>query len=141
MADAYLKYLLKKYEIEDKFEVFSCGIEAEVGDMATRYAKQVIANYGANLEKHRARSIYEFDLKQFDKIFVMTNEHKREVCEIAPEVADRVELLKKYMRPNISGYMNIDDPWGLSLEVYKNCATEIANCVDNLVKDLLEEGG
>lgn len=141
MADAYLKYLLRKFKIEDKVEVASCGIEADVGDTATKYAKEVISRYGASLEKHKARNIYEFDLKQFDKIFVMTNEHQRRICEIAPEIADKVELLKKYMKPNTSKYINIDDPWGLSLEVYKNCAAEIVNCVDNLVKDLLEEGG
>lgn len=141
MADAYLKYLLKKFKIEDKVEVASCGIEADTGDTATKYAMEVISCYGANLEKHKARNIHKFNLKDFDKILVMTVEHKRRVCEMAPELTDRIELLKKYMKPNASEYMNIDDPWGLSLEVYKNCAAEIVNCVDNLVKKLLEEGG
>lgn len=141
MADAYLKYLLKELKIEKNVEVVSCGIEASSGENATKYAKEVIGAYGANLENHMARNISEFDLKQFDKILVMTTEHKRRVCEIAPEVSDKVEMLKAYMKPNDSQYMNIDDPWGLSLGVYKSCAAEIVNCVDNLVKKLLEEGG
>lgn len=141
MADAYLKYLLKKLKMEKNVEVVSCGIEANSGENATKYAKEVIMAYGANLENHIARNISEFDLEQFDKILVMTAEHKRIVCEMVPYVAERVELLKEYMEPNDSQYMNIDDPWGLSLGVYKSCATEIVNCVDNLVEKLLEEGG
>lgn len=141
MADAYLKYLLKRFGVEDKIQVVSCGIDADSGEKATKYAIKAIAEYGANLEKHRARNIKEFDLKQFDKIFVMTIEHQRRVCEIEPEVVHKVELLKRYMKLNESRYMNIDDPWGLSLEVYRYCAAEIVNCVDNLVNELIEKGG
>lgn len=141
MAEAYLKYVLKKLNMEDKVQVFSCGINADVGDKATDYAKEAIAAYGVNLGQHRAKSIQQFDLASFDKILVMTAEHKRKVCSISPEVACKVELLKKYMTHNTAGYMNIDDPWGLSREVYKSCAAEIVNCVDNLAIKLLEKGG
>lgn len=141
MADAYLKCVLKKLNMEDKVQVFSCGINADIGDKATNYAKEAIAAYGANLESHRARNVQQFDLTSFDKILVMTAEHKRRVCGISPEISCKVALLKEYMEHNATGYMNIDDPWGLSREVYKACATEIVNCVDNLVAKLLEKGG
>lgn len=141
MAEAYLKCVLKRLNIEDKVQVFSCGIDADVGDMATAYAREVVTAYGASLDQHRAKSIQQFDLASFDKILVMTVEHKRRVCSISPEVACKVELLKEYMTHNVAGYMNIDDPWGLSLEVYKSCAAEIVNCVDNLASELLEKGG
>lgn len=140
MADAYLKSVLKRLNI-DNVEVFSCGISAEDGECATAYAKEVVASFGASLEKHRATNIQKVDLTSFDKILVMTKEHKRRVCEISPKVSEKVELLKEYMTDNASGYMNIDDPWGLSLGVYMACATEIVNCVDNLAVRLLKKGG
>lgn len=139
MAEAYMKYLLKKNNSEEKVQVYSAGIDADDGGPATAFAIKAIAEYGVNLKGHRARSIYSVDLSAIDEILVMTNEHKRRVCEIAPDSVKKVKLLKEYM--NSDGYMNIDDPWGLSYNVYKNCALEIVNCVDNLVKELLEKGG
>lgn len=140
MAEAYMKYLLKKNNSEEKILVCSAGIDADEGSAATEYAITAIAQYGANLKGHIARSIYSLDLSNFDEVIVMTAEHKRRLCEIFPEITSKVKLLKEYMKTKGSEYMNIDDPWGLSYNVYKNCALEIVNCVDNLVKELLEEG-
>ena len=43
--------------------------------------------------------------------------------------------LKEYVNNHIE-YKDIDDPWGLNLEVYKSCAKEIVENVDKLIKKL-----
>lgn len=133
MAEAYLRHLLNKNNIGDVV-VCSAGIEADVGEKATQYAMKAIAEYGADLKDHIAKSIHDVNITMFDEILVMTYEHKRKIREMFPNVAGKVKLLKEYMDNNTTGYMNIDDPWGLGYNVYKNCAKEIVNCVDNLVK-------
>lgn len=136
MAGAYMKYKLKKLNLEDNVFVETSGIEAIDGDVATDFAKKAIAEYGADLNKHKARNISEFNLTEYDVIIVMTQEHMRVLNDIMPNISEKIRLLKSYMRNNKEGYLNIDDPWGLSLEVYKNCAKEIVQCVDDLITEL-----
>ena len=136
MAGAYMKYKLKKLNLEDNVLVETSGIEAIDGDVATDFAKKAIAEYGADLSKHKARNISEFSLTEYDVIIVMTQEHMRVLNDIMPNISEKIRLLKSYMRNNKEGYLNIDDPWGLSLEVYKNCAKEIVQCVDDLITEL-----
>lgn len=136
MAAAYMKYKLKKLNLEDNVLVETSGIEAIDGDVATDFAKKAIAEYGADLSKHKARNISEFNLTEYDEIIVMTQEHMRVLNDIMPNISEKIRLLKSYMRNNKEGYLNIDDPWGLSLEVYKNCAKEIVQCVDDLITEL-----
>lgn len=136
MAGTYMKYKLKKLNLEDNVFVETSGIEAIDGDVATDFAKKAIAEYGADLSKHKARNISEFNLTEYDEIIVMTQEHMRVLNDIMPNISEKIRLLKSYMRNNKEGYLNIDDPWGLSLEVYKNCAKEIVQCVDDLITEL-----
>ena len=139
MAGAYLRYKLKELNLEDKVLVETSGIEAIDGEAATDYAKKAIAEYGANLDNHKAKNINKFDLTDYDEILVMTNEHMKILNEIMPNISGKIRLLKSYMRNNSSGYMNVDDPWGLSVEVYKNCAKEIVQCVDSLIAELVQK--
>lgn len=136
MAGAYLKYKLEELNLENKVLVDTSGIEAEKGDKATDFARKAIAEYGADLSGHEAKNISDFNLAEYDEILVMTYEHMRILNEIVPNISQKVRLLKSYMKHNKDGYLNVDDPWGLSIEVYRNCAKEIVQSIDGLITEL-----
>ena len=68
----------------------------------------------------------------------MTMQHKRNVLELFPKLFGKVFTLKEYVNSN-EVYKDIDDPWGLNLQVYKDCAKVIVENIDKLILKL-EEG-
>lgn len=136
MAMAYLRKKVLDNKLEDKIEVVSAGTNAIDGDKATVYAIQVMENRGVDLSSHRATNIRNIGIESADYIIAMTIEHKDKIIQNYPTVKYKVYLLKEYL-PNTS-YLNVDDPWGLDLNVYEHCSNEIVDCVDNLYEELVK---
>lgn len=130
MAHGYLNYVLEKENIYNVF-VSSAGTSTYDGSPATKYAIDAISKYGVDLTNHRSTSIENSDILNADYILVMTNRHKREVISRWPKLESKVHLLKEYVED--SPYEDIDDPWGLSIEVYNDCAKEIVETIDKFV--------
>lgn len=137
MAEEYLKYKLKEMKLDNKIAVSSCGTNALNGEEVTPYSVVAINEYGVKLEKHSAINMFESDIIEADYIFAMTKQHKDVVSEAFPNLKGKIHLLKEYM-PGVT-YMNVDDPWGLSLPVYINCAREIVECIDNLIYEFTKK--
>lgn len=130
------KMLEKKAKEENKdIEVYSCGVFAEDGDVPTYEGIDVMREYGIDLSKHRATNIRNSNIKDMDVILCATNSHKNNVISMYPELKEKVYTMKEY-----AGYdkkdIDIKDPWGYGIAIYRMCAAEIEDCIDKYLKNI-----
>jgi len=124
--------LQKKANEENKdIQAYSCGVFAENGDVPTYEGIQVMREYGIDLKNHRATHIKNSKIEDMDLILCATTSHKNNVINMYPNLKEKVFTMKEY-----SGYdkrdMDIKDPWGYGIEVYRKCAAEIEDCIDKM---------
>ena len=132
MAHYYMQKRLSDLKIEKKYGISSCGTEANNGESATKYALYTISQYGVDMSKHRAKNTENANIENADYIICMTKMHYNYVTRKYPKLEDKVYILKE-MVLNKEEYVDIDDPWGLDLQVYSGCAKEIVDSVDKLI--------
>lgn len=135
MAHGYMQKVLKDKGLENKYIIESAGTNAYTGDKATDFACKAMEKYNTDISKHRATYIEESDIKEADLILCMTHAHKLRVLNRYPKLESKVFTLKEYLGE--TEYMDIDDPWGFSMDVYTSCANEIVHYVDKLVEKIL----
>lgn len=138
MCHYYLQKLIKENGLESEFYVDSCGTYANTGESSTLNAIESMKAYGVDLRKHRATNIEKSGMEEYDLVLCLTLSHKASVLEYCPKLRGKVYTLKEYTNPNDS-YKNVDDPWGLSLHVYHECAEELVHLVDILFEILKKE--
>lgn len=128
------RMLEKRAKEENKdIEVYSCGVFAENGDIPTEEAIQTMKEYGIDLSKHRATNIRNSNIRDMDIILCATSSHKNNVIAMYPELKEKVYTMKEY-----AGYpkgdIDIKDPWGYGIEVYKKCAKELEDCINRILE-------
>lgn len=138
MAHYYMQKKVKDMGLEDKFLISSCGTYAVTGEPATDNAVISMKEYGVNLENHRATNIDDTDIDNYDYVITLTTQHKKNVLHYYPKLDGKVFTLKEFVLDN-KKYMDIDDPWGLNIIVYKDTAKEIVENVDKLIEKLIRE--
>lgn len=131
------KLLKRKVEgLSNNFIVFSSGVYAYPGDCSTYEAIKVLNDeYGIDLSTHRATPIRESNILEMDLILVMTKSHKNAVLNMYPNLSEKVFTLREYV--GLSG--DIADPYGGNLKVYSDCARELNECLDLLIKKEVEK--
>ncbi len=133
MAHAMFTKLVK--EKKKKIEVYSCGIYAENGDTPTYEAIETMSEYGIDLRDHRATNIRNSNIKDMDVILCATTSHKNSVISMYPDLKEKTFTMKEY-----AGYpqndLDIKDPWGYGIDVYKNCAKEIQECLNKIIEKI-----
>ena len=106
-------------------EVESAGVSAEVGRPATREASQVLAELGVSGEGHVARMLTERMLVEADLVLVATESLRRRVMQFDNADASKTNLMLVDA--------DLPDPWGLSLEDYRDTATRLQGMVDRVI--------
>lgn len=122
MAEA----LLRHYAGES-VEVRSAGIFALDGSPATPETVTVLQEKGITLE-HQAKSVNEELLLWADLILTMTTSHKDTLKRQFPSFSDKIFTLKEYTASSgqeKASSLNIEDPFGGDLEVYRKTVEEI----------------
>ena len=137
MAHRYMQQKLKKLNKEN-YLISSCGTYATTGEKSTNNAKIAMKDYNVNLENHRSTNIRDIDIVNYDLVICMTVQHKKDIKILYPNLTDKVYTLIEYVKGN-DEYIDIDDPWGFNIQIYKDCAKKIVENVDKLIKKL-EEG-
>ena len=135
MAHYYMEKKLKELNLQEEIFVDSCGTHALDGESATLNAIEAIAAYNVNLEGFKAKNIANTKIYEYDLILCLTKKHKELILRFFKELEGKVYTLKEYADENTK-YIDIDDPWGLSLEVYKECAKEIVENVDKIINKI-----
>lgn len=117
----------------ESIKVMSAGIAAVDGQPASANAIEAMREMGMDISRHRSRMLNGELVGQADLILTMTLQHKRYVLMMFPESYDKVFTLKEYAD---CGSSDISDPFGGSLEDYRECADEIQQALSRLVQKL-----
>lgn len=96
----------------------SAGLSAGLGDAASEGAATVAAEAGCNLEGHVSQPLSRELLEQAERVYCMTASHVARVKGFAPDLADKVELL----RPDGE---DVADPFGADLADYRAVRDEL----------------
>jgi len=134
MAKAILEDKLKKMKRQD-IEVLSAGIMMLSGMGATEATKEVLARAGMDVSGHRSQKISPDMLKKSDIILVMEKLQEERILQLAPEVKNRVFLLKEFAKINDSN-LNVDDPIGKPISVYEQTFDVIKAAIERIVEIL-----
>lgn len=118
-----------------EIQVESMGLAAWEGAEASSQAVTVMEERGIDLSSHRARPIVPEALAEADWIIPMTNAHGAQLKAAFPELAAKIKPLGAWSKDG--PLVDIKDPWGGSVEVYRDCALQIEKYL-HLVKESLE---
>ena len=127
MAEWWLKTRLAKDGFEEKVEVESCGIFAYKNMPATNESSQVLKEDGIDLSKHLARPITHDMAREADFIYAMTAEHQQFILRQFPYLSGKITVL------------DVQDPIGMDLSVYRACYADIKKKMAEEVKTLEEK--
>ncbi|MFZ7102120.1 MAG: hypothetical protein ACOWWO_05580 [Peptococcaceae bacterium] len=98
MAEAIaLKIISDNKERLGNLVVVSAGTYALEGVQASENAVRVAEEQGLNLKDFRSKAITSELIENADIILTMTNNHKQQLLNLAPEAKSKVFLLKEYI--------------------------------------------
>lgn len=136
MAEKLLKKKIEDKNLAKDFLVFSSGLYAYLGDVSTYEAIKIMKDeYQIDLSTHRATPTSSSNIQDMDLILVMTKSHKDFVINMYPNLAQKVFLLREYV--GLDG--DILDPYGGNLKIYSDCASELNECINLLLKKEAEK--
>jgi protein-tyrosine-phosphatase len=123
MVKGYLQKLLDDRGIKH-IEIRTAGVMTPSDLKPQDEAKQILAEEGVSIERHRSRPVSSAMIREADLILGMTPFHVQKALRESDEARQKTFLLKEYV-----GYEGkhtlIVDPMGGTLEVFKKVFTEI----------------
>ncbi|WP_129599311.1 low molecular weight protein arginine phosphatase [Anaerophilus nitritogenes] len=134
MAQALFEKILKQEDIND-IKVISAGTLAYSGQGASLGAIESMKDKGICLQNHRATHLSKELIEDSDLILTMTQNHKMQVLSIMPKACEKTYTLKEYVEDD-KYTIDISDPFGQSIDVYKACGEEIEKSLKKLVKKM-----
>ena len=135
MAEYLLKDMLRNREIDD-WTVKSAGIAVfSGGDMSSK-ALKVLKEDKIEVDDHKATQINNDLLKEADIILTMTSSHKEHLRSIKEISEKKLYTLKELIEDDDE--LDILDPYGQSLKVYKDTRDEIREALNSLLSKLHE---
>ena len=130
MAEAVLRKIMAARNRSD-VEVSSAGVMIISGLAVSSGTREVLAKEGIDVSGHLSQKITRGMARRSDLILVMEKVHEDAVLRIAPEVKNRVFLLKEFAKIN-DGHPDIADPIGKPLDFYENTLASIKEAVERL---------
>ncbi len=107
-----------------------------IGDESTYNAQEVMKEYDVDLKQHKATNIRNSKIENMDLILCMTKSHKNIVLQMYPGLKDKVYTLKEYTKYKTEEGLDIKDPWGYDIEIYRFCAAQIYECIKILLEKI-----
>lgn len=139
MAEGAFNTLIKKTGKDNLYKGWSAGVYALNHHSATMESIKAIEEFGVDIKNHRAQRITQSILEESDLIIAMTNGHKKEILDRSPESEGKVFTLYEYVDGDHK--RNVDDPYGMSMGTYRECAEEIWEATMKLVEKMGESVG
>ncbi|MFB0527303.1 MAG: low molecular weight protein arginine phosphatase [bacterium] len=135
MAEGLLKNMLREEGIEN-VEVSSAGIAALSSYGIYGILEKVLKEENIEISNHKPTQVTPQIVKDADLILVMERRHKEAILEMAPEVENRVFLLKEFAGEKEN--LDIPDPIGHPEEVYRKRLQEIKGYLLKILKKIKE---
>ncbi|MDD5432688.1 MAG: L-threonylcarbamoyladenylate synthase [Candidatus Omnitrophica bacterium] len=130
MAEALLRKIMREKGRSD-VEVLSAGIMILGGLSATEHTCDILLREKMDVSEHHSQRATKEMVKKSDLILVMERRHEEKILQIAPEVKNRVFLLKEFAKIDDSD-LNIIDPIGKSREFYEGTYEVIKEAVQRV---------
>ena len=118
----------------DKFSVISAGLMAQESAAASSHAIAAMHERQLDLKAHRSQPVTETLLAEADLILTMTSSHKAALLQAAP---GKLFTISEYAGGDLG--KNVSDPFGGSLDLYRECAKEIHCLLLMISNKLLKE--
>jgi len=134
MAEGLMKNALKGLGKED-IKVSSAGVGAIDGSSPTCETTEAMKLEGIDIPNFKSRCLTDDMIRSADLILVMTAHHMSDIILRVPEAASKTHILKQYGRRDNSYIrlgMDISDPIGKPIEVYKYTLGEIKREVNRI---------
>lgn len=146
MAEAFFNDLVQKDDIlRNKYHAVSAGISTIDGIEASANAQSIMdSEWQIDISTHRSCYVSSENVGEAFLILTMSQTHKEFLLENFPDASGKTCVLKEYIYdPQKSGgeegqaqNPEISDPYGLPLEVYKDCANELLEAIKALIDKL-----
>lgn len=132
MAAYYFRRCLESQGIRD-VDVRSAGVMTITGLLASNEAVQVMDDVEVDLRRHRSTQLTPELIRKADIIFAMSPFHRQMAIRISEDAKNKTYLFKEFTRSDMKN-VQIADPMGGTLEVFKKCFKEIKSACDKLVQ-------
>ena len=136
MAQGLLKNMLRGEGIED-VKVSSAGIAALSSYGIYGILEKVLKEEDIEISNHKPTQVTPQIVKDADLILVMERRHKQAILEMAPEVENRVFLLKEFAGEKEN--LDIPDPIGQPEEAYRKRLQEIKGYLLKILKKIKKD--
>ncbi|MFZ5353356.1 MAG: ribose 5-phosphate isomerase B [Bacillota bacterium] len=135
MAEALFRQLLREQMLDGMYTVESAGTSAYDKQPASRNAIKAMREVNIDLSRHSSRIVTEKMLEEAYIILAMTESHKQMLVNMCPQYRSKIYKLSEYCHMDL----DISDPFGGDIEVYRDCRDEIKGCLNILIKRLRQE--
>ncbi|NLI60881.1 MAG: low molecular weight protein arginine phosphatase [Clostridiales bacterium] len=138
MAQALFKDIIETENGDKRQElnIISAGIAAGEGEGANPNAIKAMEELGIDLTGHRASQLTQELIDKADLILTMTQRHKEMIMLVSPGSRDKVYTLMEFIDEGESQGLDIEDPFGGSIEVYRQSAAQIREALKKLIRKL-----
>ena len=131
MAAGYLHKLLKDRGIKE-IDVRSAGVMTISGLLASQEAIQVMDKEDVDLRRHRSSQLTPDLIAKADLVLAMSPFHRQTALRMSEEAKHKTHLFKEFSRSDTKN-VQIADPMGGTLEVFKKCFKEIKAACEKLI--------
>lgn len=103
----------------------SAGIYASLGAAPSENAVKAMKEKGIDIKNHRARQLTIPMIESAALVLTLTKEQKSAIINIRKDFSDKVMTIGEFAGEKV----DVSDPYGGDLKVYKDCAAEICDLV------------
>ena len=115
--------------------VQSAGIFAAKGETASNHAIAVLKEQTIE-HLHRSKMLSKEDVEWATHIFTMTAMHKEHIISQIPQAADKTYTLKEFVYEDSVNNLDVFDPFGGSLDVYRKTYSELKELIELMLEKL-----
>lgn len=132
LASGYLHKLLQQRGI-NYVEIKTAGVMTPTGLLPTPEVVQLLQEEGVDIRRHRSRPLTNELINSADLILGMTPIHVQKAIRMTEEARGKTFLLKEYV--GFTGrHVQIPDPMGGTMEIFKKCFNDIKQSLQKLVE-------
>ncbi len=149
MAEGIFKSIVNdNAKLSGEYTCSSAGIAAFTGDGASGNAiRALMEQWDIDISLHRSKQVTSRDIDEASIVLAMTRAHKEGIVSMFPKARGKVFTLKEYASGATDYYtsgtsnydLDIVDPYGMPLNVYKQCAREIKHSLEKVLRRLEKE--
>lgn len=134
MAEVIFNHEAKNMKINQEYVAWSAGLYAVNNEMASQNSIKAMSTLGLDISQHRAQRINVDMIEKSHLILTMGVSHKSELNRLFPKFSDKIFTIYEFIQDD--KLSDIEDPYGMPLEKYLECANEIKKAVFTIIKKL-----